>query len=241
MEAKKSIKIIALVAIIAVIIFLLVVGLNLHLDSKGERAAAPIAEKELVADNSQSYTAANLPVINDDDFTSGKHEGALSIIVYEDYADRFSADLDASLIKAQAEFGDKIEFAYRPFNANNSSLSDESAIAVRCAADSGKGTEFRQKILAAVKDNKSNPDNFVAWAEELGINKADFQSCLTNPEKKGKIEEVAAAAENFSVYGAPTIFIGDEMIVGARPYDTYTDSNNDQVEGLKQVIARQLK
>ena len=49
------------------------------------------------------------------------------------------------------------------------------------------------------------------------------------------------AAANFSVYGAPTVFIGEEMIVGARPYSNFTDSNGDEIEGLKQVIARQLK
>ena len=64
---------------------------------------------------------------------------------------------------------------------------------------------------------------------------------MTNQEKLAKIEELSREAEQYEVMGAPTIFIDNEMILGARPYEDYVDSNGEQVAGLKTIISKKLK
>jgi predicted DsbA family dithiol-disulfide isomerase len=243
MEAKKTRKIIFTLIIAAVLIFSLVLFLNSQRMLK-DQALAPFSEEVASladAENKQSYVAVNMPVIKENDFVSARREGGLDIIVYEDYSDIFSADLALSLARAQADFSDDVDIAFRPFDVNNSSLSSQSALAVRCAADKEQGMAFRDRLFQAVRNKQLSAEVFSLWAEELGLNKEDFSACLTNLDKKGNIEEVIAAADNFSVYGAPTVFVGEEMLVGARPYESFTDSNGDEIEGLKQVIERQLK
>mgnify|MGYP000875690513 CR=1 FL=1 len=243
MEAKKTIRIIFFLIALAIIIFLSVIFINSRIDSKevskdlipGENVPA------LNTEHSQSYQAVNLPVISADDFVSSQEEKKLDLIVYEDYADLFSADFASSLDQVQSEFGNQVRIAFRPFTVANSDLSLQAALAVRCAADAGQGQEFRDKVFSAVRENKLMLESLVTFASELSLNSEEFQACLTNSEKKEKIGGLMAGAENFSVYGAPAIFIGDEMIVGARPYEAFTDSNGDEIEGLKQVIERQLK
>ena len=243
MEAKKTIKIIFFLIALAIIIFLSVLFINNRIDSKeiandllpGENVPA------LSTEHSQSYQAVNLPVISAEDFVSSKEEKSLDLIVYEDYADLFSADFSLSLKQVQSEFGNQVKIAFRPFAVASSELSLQAALAVRCAADAGQGQEFREKVFMAVGENKLTLEALAVFASELSLNSEEFQACLTNPEKKEKIGGLMAGAENFSVYGAPAIFIGDEMIIGARPYEAFIDSNGDEIEGLKQVIERQLK
>lgn len=243
MEAKKTFKIIFFLIALAVIIFLSVLFINGRIDSRGVSNDLLPGENvpALSTEHSQSYQAVNLPVISADDFVSSQEEKSLDLIVYEDYADLFSADFALSLNQLQSEFGNQVKIAFRPFTVANSELSLQAALAVRCAADAGQGQEFRGKVFTAVRDNKLTLESLASFASELSLNSEEFQACLTNSEKKEKIGELMAGAENFSVYGAPAIFIGDEMIIGARPYEAFTDSNGDEIEGLKQVIERQLK
>jgi protein-disulfide isomerase len=239
METKKTVRVILIFIIATLVVFSLILFFNNHLEEKGQ-SLTPVENSLEIAGGHQSYVAVNMPIINDDDCLSG-HGDDLDIIVYEDCGDIFSADFYDSLEQARLDFGDKIRIAYRPFNFNHTDLSSAAAVAVRCAFDQGKGDDFRGKLFQAVRANQFNHDKLSALAGEIGLNQEDFQECLTNPQKKEKIEKMFLAAANFSVYGAPTVFIGEEMIVGARPYNNFTDSNGDEIEGLKQVIARQLK
>jgi len=239
MEAKKTVKIIFIVIVAAIVIFGLILFFNNHLENKVAVSESAAEISESVGDQ-QSYIAAVKPVVSDDDFVSGAN-GDLTVIVYEDYGDAFSANFAASLEKARLDFSKRLKFVYRPFNVAHTDLSAAAALALACAVDQGKGELLRDKIFQAVRANQLNLEKLKDLAALSELNGENFQSCLTNSEKKEKIDKLSVEAVNFSVYGAPTVFVGDEMIVGARPYDTFIDSNGDEIEGLKQVIERQLK
>ncbi|MDD3285411.1 MAG: thioredoxin domain-containing protein [Patescibacteria group bacterium] len=241
METKKTVRVIFIFILAALAVFGLILFFNNHIEEKQDllEASEMKTESEL-SGNQQSYAAANFPVISEDDFVSG-NGNSLDIIVYEDYGDVFSADFADVLKQARAEFGDRVRLAYRPFNFSHTDLSDEAAQAVGCAFTQGKGEEFRDMLFQSVHANQLNAEKLNSLAGEIGLNQEDFQGCLTNPEKKERIGKLSLDAGNFSVYGAPTVFVGDEMIVGARPYEAFVDSNGDEIEGLKQVIERQLK
>ncbi|PKM89332.1 hypothetical protein CVU83_00250 [Candidatus Falkowbacteria bacterium HGW-Falkowbacteria-2] len=242
MEAKKSIKILAFLTVGAIAIFFLVLFLNTDIESrKGAETSTDLLGLEQNGQQ-QSFAAANMPVKSESDFVVGPGGEELDVIVYEDYADIYSAQFAETLERARAEFGEKINFVYRPYNVLSSELSAQAAQAVLCAAENNsKGADYRSKVFTALRAEQLNGDVFSRIAEEVGIEKGAFAACLTNMEKKEKIEGLVAGAANFSVTGAPTVFVGDEMIVGARPYEAFTDSNGDEIEGLKQVIERQLK
>lgn len=243
MEAKKTKKIMIALMVIVVLIFVAVLFLNDHLDAKQKNRGdkLEINESTLNSGQQQSFLSAKEPVLSEDDFYSGKTGAKLKIFVYEDYTDIFSAELDKSLLRASADFGNNIVFIYRPYNIKHDDMSLRAAVAVSCAADQNKGELWREKMLAAAVANTMSTDNWSVWSDELNLDAEDFQACLTNLEKKERIEGLMTQANTYSVYGSPTIFVGDEMIVGARPYQTFIDSNGDEIEGLKQVIERQLK
>lgn len=239
MEAKKSRKFIMMLITVAILIFVAVLYLNNHLDSKQKNNQAKIEKDELVliAGAKQSYISSNKPVLSEDDIYTGKKDADLKIFVYEDYGDIFSAELDKSLIKVREDFGDDVLIIYRPFNIKHDTVSVNNALALNCANEQGKAESWRQYNFKAILNNNISVEDI----DNLKLNKNDFKDCLSDQSRKERVKEIMSQAISYSVYGAPTIFVGDEMIVGARPYLAFTDSNGDEIEGLKQVIERQLK
>lgn len=198
-----------------------------ELDIKGARAA--------------SYTTAKTPFLNNDDKLFGSEKAALKVFVYEDYSSAYSAALADTLEKIYQENNSQLAVIVRPYVAKNSDLSKKTALAVECAGDQGKWKEMRALIFSQVKNQQFTEEKFSPAASQLNLNEGDFNNCLTNKEKSEKIDKVMAEAQSYSVIGAPTLFVGDEMIPGARPYEDYVDSNGDQIEGLKATVARKLK
>ncbi|QQG53020.1 MAG: thioredoxin domain-containing protein [Candidatus Falkowbacteria bacterium] len=175
-----------------------------------------------------------------DDNIIGEKTAPLTIFVYEDYSSPYSSELAATLKRIISESGDKLAIVIRPFVTAGNNISREGALALMCAADVDKFTEMRDLILAEAKEGRLVAGGFGAYAAQLGLDETVFNACLTNEEKSVKLEAVMAEADKNLVLGAPTIFVGNEMIIGARPYSDFVDSNGDAIEGLRAVIDRQL-
>jgi protein-disulfide isomerase len=188
----------------------------------------------------QSYLAEQFPKIETGEYIIGSSDARLKIFVYEDYSSIYSAYLSDTLERIKEEFGKDIAIIVRPHVSRNSSLSSENALAIYCAGEQGKWLETRKYFFDQIKSREIGEPIAADYGENLGLDNAKFNFCLTNAQKSAKIEQLVASSENYGVLGAPTIFIGSEMILGARPYDDFVDSNSDKIEGLKTVVARKL-
>lgn len=184
----------------------------------------------------QSYEIKKSPVLNSGDKVYGAENGKLKIFVYEDYANIYSARLADILEKIKLE--SEVSIIVRPYFNLNDPLAKSAALAMECAND--KWLPMRALLFAQVKNNQLNLDNFSANAKQVGLDEEEFKNCLTNPEKSRILEKSLEEARTYSVVAAQTMFIGDELVIGARPYDDYIDSNGDKIEGLKQVVDRKL-
>ena len=188
-----------------------------------------------------SFTPASQPKISADEKVMGSTRAAVKVVVYEDYSNIFSADNAENIKKLEDEFGNKIVVAVRPYATREKPISLEAAMAVECASEQGKWEEMRTGIFNAVRSKDLNSDGINGWAKQIGLNQDNFSQCLTNTEKQGIMLQVADEAQKFSVYGAPTTFINDDLIIGARPYDDYTDDTGAKIEGLKSLVTRQIE
>lgn len=207
-----------------------------------EKEASPVGSDNLAVAGdaaTQSYAVSQTPTARIDDRIFGSADAPLKIYVFEDYSSFFSASLADNLEKARVDFGDRLAVIVRPY-ARNSELAAQAAAAVDCAASQGKWREMRALLFSKVKNKQPLEPGSPDYSRQLGLDTDEFSLCLTNERKSGKIEQATAAAEALQVYGAPTIFVGNEMIPGARPYEDYTDSDGEQVAGLKTIIARKI-
>jgi len=226
MEAKKTIKIILILVLVAIFIFLTVLWINSHIERK-ERLSL---ERELDFSNPMA--------INSYDLITGN--GSLDVIVYEDYSDNFSADFFQTVERLQAEFDKEIRVIYRFSNSSNSDLANQAALAVSCAQDQDRGLMMRKALLINGSNNILNGEGIKLAVEKIGLKEDKFFNCFGSLERKNNIEKLNNLAKLVPVYGTPTTFVEKEIVLGARPYDNFVDSNGDEIEGLKQIVERHL-
>lgn len=224
------------VVFLAVLVFFLVL-IKISWQNNPEKANTDLG----AVAKAESFEPTSMPTILAKEKISGSLKAPVKILVYEDYSSVFSADNAEVLKKIQDEFGNKILLVVRPFVSREKPNSIESAMAVECASQEGKWSEMRNGIFQVVKLNMLNSSKIKNIANQIGLDEAKFAKCLTSAEKQGIMLQTTEAAKQFSVYGAPTSFINNELIVGARPYDDYMDENGVKIEGLKSLVERQIQ
>jgi protein-disulfide isomerase len=229
---NKIYSVIAAVMVITAIILALVSYLH-------PTSIKPVNKAATVGMVEQSYAAVSVPHLEKGDRLFGSQDASLKIFVFEDYTNSYCAALDQTLQKIKSENGDKIAIVTRPF-FTNPVTSLAAVAAVTCAGQEGKWQEMRNLLLNKAKTKQPLTGDWSEYINQLQLNKDSFSACLTNEQKSGTIEQAVEAAKSYGVQGAPTIFIGDEMINGARPYDDFVDSNGDKIEGLKSLITKRL-
>lgn len=221
----------------AIVVVILVVFIVLKINK-----VKPVSENNISSEiktqaaSAQTYTVDKSPTPLTGDKKIGLEGAPVKIFVYEDYTDKYSADLAMTLDKIYALNPNKILISLRPFIPANSLLAKQAALAVTCAGEQDKWLEMRALLFTQTKNNELAAEKFADYAKQLKLEEKDFAACLTNSEKNLKIEELAATAAEYNVLGTPTIFIGGEVIIGARPYEDYTDSNGDNIKGLASII-----
>jgi len=191
----------------------------------------------------QSYLVEKGPSLRENDQVIGNREAALKIFVYEDYNDVFSAESAKNINSLINKNGSKLAFVFRPY-VGSESKSVQATFALDCAAKNDKWEAMRMAIfngLEKAPENVEAGQELFYYADSIGLNKDEFISCLTNAQKSGRIEELQAEINDYKIQGSPTLFINEEIILGARPLKDYVDSNGDTIEGLETVIERLLK
>lgn len=223
--------------IILLVLFVILLFLKNSWQKNPEKASTDLGAPA----KAESFSPVNSPTVSAEEKIIGKIKAPVKILVYEDYSDIFSAEASETLKKIETEFANKVVIAVRPYVRKEKAISIEAAIAVECALEQDKWQEMRVSIFTALKNNNLNSEAIQSSAKNIGLDQTKFIKCLTDEEKQGIMLQVAESAKQFSVYGAPTLFVNNELIVGARPYDDYLDESGVKVEGLKSLVERQIK
>jgi protein-disulfide isomerase len=257
MEEEKIIKykkiLIALSGLAVILLIFTVFYSNLpkkvfiRNDQPVNKIASQDDAKILKAQNSQLFSGANsaaiqaLAPINKDDHYQGVLESPVQLIVYEDFNCPFCTQFQDTIKEIKKNFNDKVVIAFRHFPLITHSLAVSAAIASECAAEQGKFWEMHEKLYAENKTGNLNSDQFKLDAVDLKINTDQFNKCLDNQKYKDKIEAQMTSARTYGVTGTPTIFVNNQPLSGAYPYEDFTDSQGVKQSGAKTIITKILE
>lgn len=226
-------------ALVIILVVLWIVWPHQSVSKNQEENQAPVTENNS-ATTSASFTNSVMPEISETDHLWGDKNAKLGLIVYEDLSKSFSGTLDQSLEQLKKDYGSSLKIVYRPFIINGS-IGLRAAQAVECAFVKEKGWEFRQDLIEIVKSRSLLEEDFVLIANKLGLDEKEFSTCLADQQKAVDLATQSKDAAKYGVIGAPTLFVGDEMINGARPLNDFVDSADDKIEGLNTIIQRKLQ
>jgi len=233
---KKSIIIIlTLFLAVAIIsaIFLLKNDNNGNIQSSGETS-------QETEDWSNKELATSLRPIDSHDHFQGSLSAPVQIVVYNNFESPFLPQLNKALKQVKDEFGEKAVVAWRHFYLTTQRSALPAALASECAAEQGKFWEMYDKLIEDNELNIIKIDEFKNDALDIGLDMERFNNCLEQEKYKEKIQFSLAEANNIGIIGAPTIFINQEILPGAYPFEDFTDSQGEEREGLKSIIERHL-
>ncbi|HNX11201.1 MAG TPA: thioredoxin domain-containing protein [bacterium] len=236
---RKTWIIIALIVALAVFLILIFAGPNRsvsykRLFSNDEAKGLLDLNQVAIAQGDSASSAAVIP-FSDDDHILGTKTGKIKVIVYENPNDLYSAELANNLNTLMQENEGQIALAVRYYFPKTDSLAWQNAVALECAGKNGKYNEARTWLMGKLAKQET-----VSWEDgsrELGLN---INTCLKDQKIKTAIEMSLDRLKDAPVYGAPTLFIGSEIITGSRSLDDQTNSAGENLEGLRNVIKRQL-
>ncbi len=227
--------------LIVVLIIFLIISLTIVFFKKNKKENSLIAEDIQAVISSGNFISENIRGVDESDYVLGEKKAKVSMIIYEDVSNYFSADLNKTIELIRDTFPRQVKIAFRPYANKSFPFSIDSNLFTLCAGEQDKFFEARNLLISKAEENSISKENFDLYIEELGLDMGQINNCLKDENKLKELEGMVIEAESFEVFGSPTIFIGSEKIGGARPFENYVDNENKERDGLKTIINRHLE
>ncbi|NCN99237.1 hypothetical protein COU62_00920 [Candidatus Pacearchaeota archaeon CG10_big_fil_rev_8_21_14_0_10_35_219] len=167
-----------------------------------------------------------LPVVEEDDYIFGNPEAELTIIEFGCYRCPYTKQAESIVDEVLEYYNGRVNLQFKSILLEHE-LSYESALAANCALEQGKYEEYHDRLFE--EQEMLNYLDFVRIANDIDLDSEQFNECLESERYEDEIRADHQAGIDAGIQGTPTFFIGDEVIVGPKPFKTF-----------KTVIDRQL-
>ena len=104
------------------------------------------------------------------------------------------------------------------------------AIASEAAHRQGKFWEFHDKLFE--NQSKLELDNLKQYAKEIGLNTAQFEKDLSDPETKKRVDVDMSEAGSFGITGTPAFFVNGHFLRGAQQFEGFAKVINAELQRL---------
>lgn len=171
--------------------------------------------------------AKKLPPVGNGDYIRGNKKPQVYLIEYSDLQCPFCKQFHPTAQQVLKEYGDKVAWVYRHFPLEQIHPQAMAAsIAAECVAKQ-KGEDGFWKFVDYAYENQTTALTALSDAavKSAGVNKATFDSCLTDESVKSKVTEQYQKGVEAGVTGTPANFIVNAkgevwLIPGALPFES---------------------
>ena len=157
----------------------------------------------------------------DDAATDGPSDAPVTMVLFSDLQDPFSARLANTLMVIRKSYMGKIRFAFRNFPLSMHLGSEAAAIATLAAQRQGKYLEYVDAAFHSASEHHLDDAALESIANKLDLNIQKFKKDIKDPALKERVEGDIAYAKELGVPGTPTVFINGKLIIGSRSVDDY--------------------
>jgi len=211
---------------VSIVIAAIVIAGALFMVNKGDSPNIP-GDGDTVPTNGE--VAKDMKPVSADDHILGNPNAEVVIVEYSDTECPFCKRFHETMHQVIDEYGKdgKVAWVYRHFPLTQlHSKAQIEAEATECAFDQGGNTAFwtyTDKVYEMTPSNNGlDLDELPNIAEEIGLDRVEFERCLDDRDNKKKVEDQLADAFASGGRGTPhnIMIIGDEKveIPGAQPF-----------------------
>ena len=189
----------------------------------------------------------NVKLVSADDHIFGNPNAEIKIIEFSDMECPFCKRFHATMKQVINEYGDKVAWIYRHFPLEQlHPQAKKSAIASECATEIGGNNAF-WRYLDQYMDLEEivSEASFSQIAENIGLNRNQFKTCLNSDKFNDKIDSYIQDAANSGAQGTPYSIIINKnnkktSINGALPFEDFKDQYGETQKGVKSLIEEAL-
>lgn len=169
-----------------------------------------------------------LAAVTDDDWIRGKNNAEITVVEFSDTECPFCKRFHPTMQRLIEEYPNDVNWVYRHFPLTSlHSKAIKEAEATECAGELAGDEGFWAYLDRLFEITPSNDGLDLAQlpqiAEDVGINRTKFESCLNSGKYAQKVQEQANQATAAGGNGTPysVVVVGDEKIPvsGAVPYE----------------------
>jgi protein-disulfide isomerase len=189
----------------------------------------------------------NVKPVSNDDHIFGNPNAEIKIIEFSDMECPFCKRFHAIMKQVINEYGDKVAWIYRHFPLEQlHPQAKKAAIASECATEIGGNNAFWRYLDQYVNLKEiSSEESFSQIAENIDLNRNQFETCLNSDKFNEKINSQIEDAANSGVQGTPYSVIINKnnkktSINGALPFEDFKDQYGKTQKGVKSLIEESL-
>jgi protein-disulfide isomerase len=158
-------------------------------------------------------TVSLKPPLTERDHVQGSPNAPIELVEYGDYECPHCGNAAAIVTQLQAEFGERLRFAFRHFPlAKMHPHARKAAMAAEAAGAQGQFWEMHESLFrgAPALDYAS----LLGYAKQLGLDTARFEKEIADDTYAQRIQEDVASGVRSGVNGTPTFFINGSRLNG---------------------------
>lgn len=202
---------------------------------KGGVATVPSAANAPEANAPQPNApaaAAKTPKVTSDDHVRGDKNAPIALIEYSDLECPFCKTFHPTAKKILEEYKGKVKWIYRHYPLSFHANAQKEAEASECVNELGGNDAFWKYIDAIYERTTANGTGFALdklgpLAAEVGVNQAQFQTCLDSGKMAQKVKDQMTLGSSEGVTGTPgnillVVKSGEtKLIPGALPFEQF--------------------
>lgn len=192
------------------------------------------------AESSQAANAGERYTDADDKFQlgaspmRGNPDALVTIVAFSEFECPFCARVNPTLDSVVKKYGDDVRIIFKNYPLDFHRNAEPAARAALAANKQGKFWEFHD--LAFANQRALNEDNYKAWAEQIGLDMAQFEADYGSQELKDAVAADLKLATELGVRGTPNFYINGQNVRGAQPVAAFETVIDAELKAMRDLV-----
>jgi len=150
----------------------------------------------------------------------GPKDAPVILVEFGDYHCPFCKRALPTVNQIMENYKGKIRRVWRHFPLSFHKGAERTHQAAACAHEQGKFWDYHAGLFS-VRPGAGGDAAYIKLAQEAGLNKKKFKTCLESGKYQELIKQEVAKGVSYGVSGTPSFFINGNQISGAQPYEAF--------------------
>jgi len=154
--------------------------------------------------------------------------GKINVVEFADFQCPFCRKLHPLMSELLGEYADRVHFVRLNMPLTSHSQSRTAARAYCCAEEQGQGPAMADALF---QSESLTPEACEKLAASLGLSLEAYRACVGSSSTDARIDDEIARVKSAGLAGLPTVWIGDQVLVGLQPIDKLRDAFAEAASG----------